>query len=153
MKKRIKKKKDKKAITLAKKIIWIEFPGTYPDGVSYWKAKSEIKRKDIKYGAKFYKEARYDFKQELRAKEMLLKVCRKCIRDNFPIEQYALFEIPYWDQKGWIMDFVNLSEHNQEKQETKTHRIGFWCQGTSRVAIPQDFDSNCKNCFDALYTE
>lgn len=156
MNKRQKKKRDKEAIMLARKIIYCV--NGHP---TYWRCNSETTRSDMKYGAKYHNEARYDFKNELQSKEMLLKVCRKCLLDKFPLEDYYLFEIPYSDQYGWIMDFVNREEYescHKSEADIKIHEIDFWCPFDKKLAIPQGLDNNsnqydCNNCFEALYDD
>lgn len=175
MNKRQKKKKDKDAIKLARKINF-----SIDDNMTYWKYNSKIKRADMKYrywkGSKAinmpiehlqhryrsYVDAKYNFKYELESKEMLLKVCRKCLQDGFFLEEYFLWEIPYKNENGWIMCFVNIEDfincHQLNKTDTKIREIDFWCPYNSKVAIPQGLDNNsnqydCATCFDAVYDD
>jgi len=153
MNKRQKKKKDKEAIRLARKIIF-----SINENLTYWKYNSKIRYADYIT----YWDFKEHFKNKLKSKEMLLKVCRKSLQDNFPLEDYFLWEIPYEDKNGWIMCFVNLNDfincHQLHKEDTKIREIDFWCPYNSRTAIPQGLDNysnlyNCETCFDAIYDD
>lgn len=158
MNKRIRNKKDKKAIEIAMKVLYMV--SGYPDGYpTYWKSNSEISRKDMKHGIEYWESARSDYKDELLAKEILLKVVRKCLIDEFPIEDYALFEIPYSDKNGWILDFVNIKEyeeyHTKGNKNIDIHELDFFCPFNSKTAVPQGMKNSiqydCDNCFDAVF--
>jgi len=159
MNKRQRKKQDALAIQLAKKIIYLV--GGYPDGYpKFWKCNSETSRNFMKYGLEYYEAAIFDFKAELLLKESLLKVCRKCIIDDFPLQDYYLFEIPYGDSNGCFMDFVHSAEydshHSKPKENDCIHEIDFWCGYNSKLAIPQGTDKicsqfDCDTCQDAVY--
>ena len=175
MNRRQKKKKDKEAIKLAKKIMFFSIEADNKRcQISYWDYKSKVKRKDmkyrpnrkltlhnIKYGYKSHHDAQSEFKDELEAKEMLLKVCRKCLQDGFPLEEYCLWEIPYGDKRGHIICFVHIKdyeEHHDFKKDIKIREIDFWCPYNSRMAIPQGLDNNsnqydCETCFEAVYDD
>lgn len=146
MNKRIKKKKSKNTIDKCKKIEALH--GGYFEKV--WVDKKSIK--DI------------DDDEELNdikiCNQMLFKVVDRCIKERFPIEEYMLFEIPYGDKSGWIMDFVNKDDyykyHELGMKEIKIREIDFWVTHNGK-AIPQKLESsnqyNAKNCFESVYTD
>lgn len=172
MNKRQIKKRDKKAIELARKI---NFLVDSDDNMTFWKYNSRIKRSDMKYnheqrwkleelkhGYINFMDARRDFKEELKSKEMLLKVCRKSLQDSFPLEEYMLWEIPYHDKNGWTICFVHKEDyfncHRLNKKDTPIREIDFWCPHNALKAIPQGLDKNsnqydCQSCFDAVYAD
>lgn len=153
MNKRIKKKKEKSVIEICKIIAWEYMHQGYP---TYWEGNSTIRKHEIKDADDLY-----DYKEEMLAKEMLKKVVKRCISEHFPIQNYSIFEIPYGDKNGWIMDFVNTKEyedyHKNGNKNIKIHEIDFWVPFTG-YAIPQTKDNNgyqcdSKNCIDAVHIE
>lgn len=172
MNKRQQKKRDKEAIKLAKKIMWLDIDKDHKIGMSsYWARLSKIKRKDmkwrpprkltehdLKYGYRTYQDERRDFKYDLSQKKILLKVCRKCLEDGFPIEEYFYWEKPYGDIRGCIMVFTHIKDYENYRKKNKEDRrirsIDFWCPRNAQKAIPQDIDCNKKDtCFEAIYYE
>lgn len=151
MNKRIKKKKEKKIIRICKTITWANMCKGYP---TYWEGNSTIKKREIKDADDLY-----DYKEEMLAKEMLKKVVKRCVAEHFPIQNYSIFEIPYGDKKGWIMDFVNTKEyedyHKNGNKRTKIHEIDFFVSFTG-FAIPQTnnngYQCDSKTCIDAVYS-
>ncbi len=57
---------------------------------------------------------------------------KRCVVEHFPIQNYNIFEIPYEDRKGWMMDFVNTKEyeeyHKNGNKNVKIHEIDFWVE-------------------------
>ena len=151
MNKRIKKKKEKNIIDICKTITWANMCKGYP---TYWERNSRIKKREIKDTDDLY-----DYKEEMLAKEMLKKIVKRCVAEHFPIQNYSIFEIPYGDKNGWIMDFVNTKEyedyHKNGNKSTKIHEIDFWVSFTG-FAIPQTNNNGCqrdsKTCIDAVYS-
>lgn len=102
-------------------------------------------------------------RQSLNAR-MLLKVCRKCILDGFPLEKYILHEVPFDDEDEVIMDFVNKSDfdtyYEEEDGESKIKEIDFSCSKDikEKMATPLKMDEegnqeDCDNCFKCVYME
>ncbi|NFO30981.1 hypothetical protein FDB41_11935 [Clostridium botulinum] len=152
MNKRIKKKKEKNIIEICKNISWQYMYRGYP---TYWEENSTIKKYEI-----IDADDLYEYKEEMLAKEMLKKVVKRCVVENFPIQNYNIFEIPYGDKKGWMMDFVNTKEyeeyHKNGNKNIKIHEIDFWVTFTG-YAIPQINNNGCqhdsKTCNEAVYSE
>lgn len=68
---------------------------------------------------------------------LIIKVCRKSLIDGFPIEDYANWEVPYGDEDGVLMSFVNKNEWGTgENYNPKCRCIDFWCQRDFDIAIP-----------------
>lgn len=152
MNKRIKKKKEKDIIEICKTIKWEYMHQIYS---TYWEANSTIKKYEIKDA-----DALYDYKEEILAKEMLQRIVKRCISEHFPIQNYSIFEIPYGDRNGWIMEFVNTKEyedyHKNNNKNIKIHEIDFWVTFNG-YAIPQMIDNNgyqcnAKTCIEAVYS-
>lgn len=156
MNKRIKKKKEKGIIEICKSISWEYMHRGSSESWTYWEENSTIKKHQIKDDDDLY-----DYKEEMLAKEMLKKVVKRCVEEHFPIQNYSIFEIPYGDKNGWMIDFVNTKEyedyHKNGNQNTKIYGIDFWVNFTG-YAIPQTTDSrgyqiDSKTCIDAVYSE
>ena len=153
MNRRQRKKRDKEAIAIAKKILY-----SARGNETYWDVRSYTKYIDAKNNKSVMME--YP-KEEQREKEILLKVIRKCLKDSFSIEEYFLWEIPYKDKEGWIMDFVHIVDfknyHEKGNHNIEIREIDFWCPFNSRLAIPQRLvGGNLHDrgtCQEAVYVE
>lgn len=103
---------EKATAELAKKIA--EDNGYYPDPTD------EDKYDDYEY-----------------AYNLIIKVCRKSLIDGFSIEDYEIWEIPYGDEDGTLMCWVNKNEWGTgENYNPKCRCIDFWCQRDFDIAIP-----------------
>lgn len=124
---------------------------------TYWEENSTIKEHEI-----IDADDLYEYKEEMLAKEMLKKVVKRCVAEHFPIQNYNIFEIPYGDKKGWMMDFVNTKEyeeyHKNGNKNIKIHEIDFWVEKNGE-AIPQLYNpktghqSDATDCKSAVWTE
>ncbi|ACA57560.1 hypothetical protein FDC45_15955 [Clostridium botulinum] len=154
MNKRIKKKKEKNIIQICKSISWEYMHKGYP---TYWEENSTIKKHEI-----IDADDLYEYKEEMLKKEMLKKVVKRCVAEHFPIQNYNIFEIPYGDKEGWMMDFVNTKEyeeyHKNDNKNIKIHEIDFWVEKNGE-AIPQLYNpktgsqSDAIDCKSAVWTE
>lgn len=101
--------------------------------------------------------------QSLNAR-MLLKVCRKCIKDGFHLEEYLLDDVPLNVADGVIMSFLNKSDCNtylgKEDGGFKIKEIDFWSPKAvkEKLATPLQTDKEgnqqeCGNCFKGVYVE
>lgn len=71
------------------------------------------------------------------AYNLICKVCRKSLIDGFPIEDYEIWEIPYGDNDGTLMCWVNKKEWGiGENYNPECRCINFWCQRDFDIAIP-----------------
>ncbi|MBY6889392.1 hypothetical protein HYH68_16490 [Clostridium botulinum] len=90
-----------------------------------------------------YFEELEDIKDEIEFNYMLYKVVKRCYQEKFPIQEYRLFEIPYGDNNGWIMDFVHGQDydnfHIRKLKNIKFREIDFWVKKNG-IAIPQFFN-------------
>lgn len=136
MNKRQRKKRDKDAIALAKKIMYSDSGFSFT--CNWWKYCECLA---------FLVEPR---QYAVLNKEMLLKVCRKCLKDGFPLDEYYLFEIPYRDENQWYIHFVNKDNCLRYKtdQNTIIKEILFHCLIHRRMAIPVRFAENGDDLFD-----
>lgn len=93
---------------------------------------------------------------------MVFKVVSRCIKEGFPIDEYALGEIPYQGDNGWIMDFFHYNEYiayHFEKNGNLVHEIDFFIPHVGD-AVPQKYEKidehsfnqyDASSCHDAVY--
>lgn len=103
-----------------------------------------------------------DIKDNIMFNYMLYKVVKRCYEEAFPIQEYRLFEIPYSDKKGWIMDFVHGQDyddfHIKGLRNIKFREIDFYVEKNG-IAIPQFFNPetsrqwNAADCISAVWYE
>ena len=101
-----------------------------------------------------------DIKDYREENFMLYKVIERCYKEDFPIQEYKLFQIPYSDEKGCIIEFVhgedNDNYHIKGMKDIKIREIDFWVERNGE-AIPQLYNpengeqSNAADCKSAVW--
>ncbi len=68
---------------------------------------------------------------------IVLRSCRRCVIDGFPLEEYFLDEIPYIGNDYVVAYFENINEFGTgENYNPKAHEIIFVCEEDKNVAVP-----------------
>lgn len=134
---------EEKALQMAQEILRLDW--RKKDGLlTYWEATNTDPRNSQRYH------------------DMILKVCRKCVKDDIPILEYGLWEMPYCDTDGWIMEFANVEEFKKyQKQDRRSdisiQKISFWCPGRAKYAVLQKMGDNglcdCDSYSEAIYVD
>ena len=89
----------------------------------------------------------------------LLQIVKKCLSDNFPIQEYLLFEIPYADSEGEIIDFVNAEDYENYHIKCKHNTIrciDFWVSKDGAVIPLKTVEHDqleVNTCSEALYLD
>lgn len=89
----------------------------------------------------------------------LFQIVKKCLADNFPIQEYLLFEIPYADSEGTIIDFVNAEDYGNyhiKGMHNNIRCIDFWVSKDGTViplkTVGHD-QLEVNTCSEALYLD
>lgn len=152
MNKRIRKKKEKELLIFCNKIKLVCKKIKWLDGTLVWRSTRGLSHRD------------YDDLDEIQAinklNRMLYKVVKRCYEEKFPIQEYMVFEIPYRDKDGWIIDFVHMQDysdyHYNGMKAVEMRCIDFEVPYKG-VAIPLRLEGcnqyECKTCKEAVYQE
>ena len=90
---------------------------------------------------------------------IILRSCRRCVIDGFPLEEYFLDEIPCIGIDYVVAYFENINEFGTEKNyNPKAHEKIFVCEEDKNVAVPYSTCNDGRglyieqraNCFEAV---
>ena len=78
----------------------------------------------------FYK---YEWDRVYANRQLIYKIVKKAYKDNFNIKEYAIWEIPYFDNEGCFIFFININDIKKDKGRG----IAFFVESKKNgVAIP-----------------
>lgn len=149
MNKRIRKKMEKPIIDICKVI-----KADFWNDVFYWYW-GIPNRKDYDFKDEYdVEDYKFEYQKVLFNREMLYKIVKKAYKDNFKIDEYKIYEIPYSDKDGCVVYFIN--ESDKKKNKDKWRAIAFWVESRKNgVAIPhKDINSTLyprNTCQEAVY--
>lgn len=148
-------KKDRNAVEIAKKLLYQPYYAASGTGETI-KVKHSLWEKvedRIEYG--------WDTADIWEMKGFLSAI-RKALRDNFALEEWYIFEVPYGDKEGIIVYFVNKEDYDNvhwHKRDTDIRSLCFDCPYDKLYAQPMKEVSDekgttlveVKTCQEAIF--
>lgn len=91
-----------------------------------------------------------------REKRMFVKICRRAVIDDFPLDEFFIFEIPVCDSDFWVFVFFGLEYNRENPSQNEFRQIDFWIYSSKKrpnkfIVTPATLDKEKKNCFEAVY--
>ena len=91
-----------------------------------------------------------------KERQMLFKICRRAVIDNFPLNEFFIFEIPVCDRDFWVFVFFGLEYNRENPNQNEFRQIDFWIYSSKKrpnkmIITPAALDKEKKNCFEAVY--
>lgn len=121
-------KKDCNAVEISKKILLTPYFKSSTSGET-------VKMNDCSMWERFLS----GYEGDTLEMNCFLSAIRKALQDNFPIEEWYLFEVPYGDKEGIIVYFVNKEDYDNvhwHKKDTDIRSLCFDCRYDKLYAQP-----------------
>lgn len=138
---------DEGIVEICKKIVWADGHHTNP-----WVNKEDLLR--------FHDDYEDEDEDDLWEQRFLYRIVEQAKHDNFAIEEWDLFEIPYGDKNGQIWCFANKKDfyqyHTLKQTDVNIGAIDFYVVYTGEV-FPSALDNHGCNmvikstCQEAVY--
>ncbi len=121
--------------------------------------KRQKKKHAVDIKAQILFQSMRDWTCEYRSKkerQMIFKICRRAVIDNFPLDEFFIFEIPLRDKDFWVFVFFGLEYNRENPSQNEFRQIDFWIYSSKKhsnklIVSPASLDKEMKNCFEAVY--
>lgn len=89
-------------------------------------------------------------------KKIILMVCQRAVAENFPLDDYFLWEIPLRGTDYWVLCFIGKEFNPYKPSETHYRQIDFWVKKAKNnkrkySVAPASLECEKKKCLEAVY--
>lgn len=91
-----------------------------------------------------------------REKRAFVKICKRAVMDNFPLNEFFIFEIPVCDKNFWVFVFFGQEYNKENPNQNEFRQIDFWIYTSKKrpnkvIVTPTALEEEKVNCFEAVY--
>lgn len=91
-----------------------------------------------------------------RERKAFVKICKRAVMDNFPLNEFFIFEIPVCDKNFWVFVFFGLEYNKENPNQNEFRQIDFWIYTSKKrpnkiIVTPAALEEEKANCFEAVY--
>lgn len=91
-----------------------------------------------------------------RERKAFVKICKRAVMDNFPLNEFFIFEIPVCDKNFWVFVFFGQEYNKENPNQNEFRQIDFWIYTSKKrpnkvIVTPAALEEEKANCFEAVY--
>lgn len=91
-----------------------------------------------------------------RERKAFVKICKRAVMDNFPLNEFFIFEIPVCYKNFWVFVFFGQEYNKENPNQNEFRQIDFWIYTSKKrpnkiIVTPAAVEEEKVNCFEAVY--